>query len=82
MKSVKFITFLTLLFNVFSQFKFEKCPKQFQPPESCFDIAELSDYAEIAVELEKNFAKYLNLLAESDLIVDEREVCKSPVKFN
>lgn len=75
MKSVKLIIFLAFFFNVFSKFKFEKCPKQFEAPEKCFDISELLDYTKIAAELENFYEKYLDLLAESDLIVDEREVC-------
>ena len=75
MKSGKLLIFIALFFNVFSKFKFEKCPKPFETPEKCFEISELLDYTRIAAELESYYEKYLDLLAESDLIVDEREVC-------
>lgn len=75
MKSVKLIIFIAFFFNVFSKFNFEKCPKSFVAPQKCFEISELLDYTKIAAELENYYEKYLDLLAESDLIVDEREVC-------
>lgn len=63
-----------IIFLAFSLLNAEKCPQKFLPPKKCFEKSEILEYAKTVMELESYYTKFLELLTQSDLVIDEREV--------
>lgn len=58
-----------------------KCPIEFKPPEECFSVDDVKDYGPTSTAIEALYNRYINLLTEADLTIDDTEVSRSESQF-